>query len=68
MSDSVKPAQTRANALLGFRRTIIGFLIVWVLCMLVWAFTGQGYFWPAWVALGMAVGAVYAWVRIRRIH
>jgi len=46
--------------------------ILGVLCLVIWAVTGAGYFWPAWVWLGLATPFAYdrsiraAWRRARR--
>ena len=60
-------AAKRAESIKGFWRMLIGFVIVWLICVLVWALTGQGYFWPFWPALGMVLGAIYAGIRISRM-
>ena len=44
-----------------------GFVAVWVICVVVWGLTGQGYFWPMWPALGFVIGTIYAGVRIFRM-
>jgi hypothetical protein len=46
---------------------VIGFVIVWIICVIVWSLTGGGYFWPLWPALGMIIGAIYAGIRISRM-
>lgn len=61
------PAEKRADSVKGFWRMVTGFVIVWLICLAVWALTGQGYFWPAWPALGLVIGAIYAGVRIFRM-
>ena len=61
------PAEKRAGSVKGFWRMLVGFVIVWVICVIVWALTGQGYFWPLWPALGLILGAIYAGFRIFRM-
>jgi H+/Cl- antiporter ClcA len=58
------PAEKRADSIKGFWRMIIGFVIVWIICVVVWALTGQGYFWPMWPALGLTIGAITSGIRI----
>lgn len=64
MSDA---AAKRADSIKGFWRMVLGFVIVWVICVIVWALTGQGYFWPLWPGLGLIAGAIYAGIRISRM-
>ena len=39
-------AAKRAASIHGFWRMLAGFVAVWVICVVVWGLTGQGYFWP----------------------
>ena len=43
------PRRTRSR-----RRPKLGFAGVAAIVMAIWALTGAGYFWPAWVLLGLA--------------
>ena len=43
----------------GFKRTAITFILVWVLLIAIWAFTGMGYFWPIWAILGMGIALAF---------
>ena len=37
-------------------------MLVTIVVVVVWALTGQGYFWPGWVMFGLAFGvAANAW-------
>jgi len=57
-------AAQRAASIHGFWRMLAGFIAVWVICVVVWGLTGQGYFWPMWPALGFVIGTIYAGIRI----
>ena len=37
---------------------VVVYVVVNVMLLGIWAFTGAGYFWPAWVLLGWGVGLV----------
>jgi hypothetical protein len=43
----------------GFKRSVVIFVIIWVLLIVIWAVTGMGYFWPIWPILGMGVALVF---------
>jgi Flp pilus assembly protein TadB len=53
-----KAAEERLQQQAGFKKMIGGFLLLIVLAVVIWALTGQGYFWPAWMILGLAVATV----------
>lgn len=38
-----------------FGMACVGAVILWILMIVIWAISGQGYFWPAWVVLGTLV-------------
>jgi hypothetical protein len=45
-----------------FRSHLTSYVLVNALLVGIWAFTGQGYFWPIWPLLGWGVGiAFHAW-------
>ena len=45
-----------------FRSHLTSYVLVNALLVGIWAFTGQGYFWPIWPLLGWGVGIVFhAW-------
>ena len=45
-----------------FRTHVVTYVIVNAAMIAIWAVTGAGYFWPAWVLLGWGVGLVlHAW-------
>jgi len=57
-----KAAEERLNAQAGFKKTVGSFLVVILIAVVIWALTGQGYFWPAWVILGVGLAtAGMAW-------
>ena len=41
-----------------FRGMLAGGLLAIVVCVVIWAIGGGGYFWPVWVMLGVAIGLV----------
>lgn len=57
-----KAAEERLNSQAGFKKMVGGFLILIVILIVIWALTGQGYFWPAWAMLGLGVATAFsAW-------
>src|SRR3954464_10011079 len=46
----------RPDRSLALRERAAAFLTPNVVCIAVWAATGAGYFWPAWVLLGTGIG------------
>ena len=64
---AIDAATKRATSIRGLWVTIAGFIAAWLVCVLVWALTDKGYFWPAWAGLGMILGTIYAAVRIFRM-
>jgi hypothetical protein len=43
----------------GFRQTLLAYVVVNIGLVIVWAATGAGYFWPAWVIGGWGIGMVF---------
>ena len=43
----------------GFVNYIIGAVVVSLFMVLIWAPSGRGYFWPAWVMGGFLIGAIF---------
>ena len=37
----------------------VTFVIIWVLLIVIWAVTGQGYFWPIWAIIGMGIALAF---------
>lgn len=57
-----KAAEDRLRQQASVKRTVGGFLITIVASIVIWALTGQGYFWPVWVILGLGLAtAGMAW-------
>ena len=61
MSDELdfhKAAKERLDAQAQLKKMLGGFVILWVFMIAVWALSGAGYFWPAWVILGTGIAGV----------
>jgi fatty acid desaturase len=55
-------ARTRLRKRRDFTSHLVSYLIINAFLVGLWALTGAGYFWPAWVLLGWGVGLVFnAW-------
>jgi hypothetical protein len=61
-------ARRRVQTRRDFGSHLVAYVVVNAFLVGVWAFTGGGYFWPAWVILGWGAGLVlHAWdVFLRR--
>jgi hypothetical protein len=61
-------ARKRVEARRAFASNLVAFVVVNAFFIAVWALTGGGYFWPAWVLCGWGAGLVlHAWdVFVRR--
>jgi hypothetical protein len=61
-------ARKRVQARRDFSSHLVAFVVVNAAFIIIWAFTGGGYFWPAWVIGLWGVGLVlHAWdVYLRR--
>jgi hypothetical protein len=61
-------ARRRVQARRDFANHVVAYVVVNAFLVVVWAVTGGGYFWPAWVIGGWGVGLVlHAWdVYLRR--
>jgi hypothetical protein len=61
-------ARRRVEAKREFVSHLVAYVVVNMFLVGVWAFTGAGYFWPAWVLGGWAAGLVmHGWdVFLRR--
>ena len=51
-------ARKRLQSKRDFRTDLLAYVVVNSFLVGVWAFTGAGYFWPAWVLAGWGVGLV----------
>lgn len=55
-------ARKRLEAQRGFVSDIVAYVVVNAFLIGVWAFTGAGYFWPAWVLAGWGAAlALHGW-------
>jgi hypothetical protein len=45
-----------------FRNHLVAYVIVNAFLVVIWYFTGRGYFWPMWVMIGWGIGLAFnAW-------
>lgn len=51
-SDARKAAKARLEAQQQFKKMMGGFVVLWIFMIAIWALSGAGYFWPAWVIVG----------------
>ena len=49
-------ARKRVQAKCDLATHVVAYLLINAALVLVWAFAGQGYFWPIWVICGWGVG------------
>ena len=57
-----RAAEKRLKDQSGFWRVLGIFVIVWLILIATWWFSGGGYFWPIWAIFGMAIGLAFmAW-------
>jgi hypothetical protein len=54
--DRRRTAARHEAARRGFSQHLRVYVMVMVLLVAIWAFSGMGYFWPAWPALGWGIG------------
>jgi len=55
-------ARKRLESKRDFQAQIVAYFVINAFLVGVWALTGQGYFWPAWIMAGWGVGLVLdAW-------
>jgi hypothetical protein len=61
-SEEWKAAHKRLTDRRDFGAHLVAYVVVNLFLVLIWAFTGAGYFWPAWVLGGWGIGlAMHAW-------
>lgn len=61
-TEAQRAAAERLKSQAGFKKMLGVFAILIAVLILIWALTGQGYFWPAWAILGFAVATAFsAW-------
>jgi fatty acid desaturase len=53
-----KQARQRVQKRRDLAAHVVAYVVINAMLVGVWAFTGAGYFWPAWVILGWGVGLV----------
>jgi hypothetical protein len=53
-----KLASERVHKRRDFAAHAVAYVVVNAMLIGIWAFTGAGYFWPAWVLFGWGVGLV----------
>ena len=53
-----KEATTRVRKRRDFGAHVVVYVVINAMLIGIWAMTGQGYFWPAWVLLGWGVGLI----------
>ena len=57
-----KAARKRLGDRRDFGAHVVSYVVVNAFLILIWAITGAGYFWPAWVLGGWGIGLVlHAW-------
>jgi hypothetical protein len=60
--DFHKAAKARLQAQQQFKKMMGGFVVLWLFMIAIWALSGAGYFWPAWVIVGtIFAGAALGW-------
>jgi len=52
-------ATKRVRAKRGFYSHLIAYIIVNLMLVAIWYFTGHGYFWPMWVMLFWGIGLIF---------
>jgi hypothetical protein len=61
-SSERESARKRLQAKRDFTSHLVAYIVVNATLIAVWAMTGAGYFWPAWVLAGWGAGLVlHAW-------
>ena len=66
--DEWQEARKRVTARREFGSHLVAYVVINSFLVFVWALTGAGYFWPAWILAGWGIGLVlHAWdVFVRR--
>lgn len=55
-------ARKRVSDRRDFSSHLVAYIVVNAFFVLIWALTGAGYFWPAWIIGGWGIGLVmHAW-------
>ena len=45
-----------------FQQAVLGWVVLNALMVVIWFFSGRGYFWPIWTMLGMGFAVAAAWL------
>ena len=66
MSDDTSRQQAiqRLHQRRGFLNDVIGAVVISLFMVVIWALSGQGYFWPIWVMGGFAIGLIFYGVNL----
>jgi hypothetical protein len=61
MSDDTARQQAihRLHQRRGFINYVVGAVVVSLFMVVIWALSGQGYFWPLWVMGGFLIGGIF---------
>ena len=61
MSDDAARQQAiqRLHQRRGFMNYVIGAVVISLFMVVIWALSGQGYFWPIWVMGGFLIGGIF---------
>lgn len=54
-----KAAAERLNSQRAFWQTFGGFVLIWIVCTIIWAVSGAGMFWPIFVILGTGIATLF---------
>ncbi|MCH9814984.1 MAG: 2TM domain-containing protein [Actinomycetia bacterium] len=59
--DLRKQAASRLKQQQAFKVMLGGFVILWIICIAIWALGGddRGHFWPIWVIFGTGIAAAF---------
>jgi hypothetical protein len=57
-SDLREEAKKRLNKKRDLGAHLVAYVVINAMLVSIWAMTGAGYFWPAWVLFGWGVGVV----------
>ena len=61
-AESREVAIKRVKARRDFKTHVVVYVLVNALLVVIWAFSGAGYFWPIWIIAGWGIGlALNAW-------
>ena len=61
-AESREVAIKRVKARRDFKTHVVVYVLVNALLVVIWAFSGAGYFWPIWIIAGWGIGLAFnAW-------